>query len=259
MKKILLLIVFSFLISNEILACNWTSSSFCSTSQSSSFQNDLIVYGKIIAIDNDGIDFEIIDVLRGQENKTIIRIWDGVDFDCNGVFSMAASELGTINEHLIIILPKIVEKKSNWEVIGDYRRPDFFQYTPNLRVENGIVYGLISGFETYPYVEEQVNYENFKNSWNTNNNCSSVVLKNEKYEIEQLKVLTFPNNKFKIVSNNFSKKELNIYNIFGLKVKSEFQINNEIEIDLSEYSNGMYFINLVFENKEIKTIKLIRK
>lgn len=259
MKKILLLIVFSFLISSELFACNWTSSSFCATSQSSTFQNDLIVYGKIIAIDNDGIDFEIIDVLRGQENKTIIRIWDGVDFDCNGTFSMAASELGTINNHIIIILPKIAEKKSNWEVIGDYRRPDFFQYTPNLRVENGIVYGLISGIETYPYSEEQATYENFKNSWNTNNSCSSVVLKTEKHEIEQLKVLSFPNNKFKIVSNNSSKKELSIYNIFGLKIESKFIVNNEIEIDLSEYSVGIYFINFVFENNEIKTIKLIRK
>ncbi len=259
MKKILLLIVLSILIPDKLLACNWVSSSFCSTSQSSLFQNDLIVYGKIIAIDNDGIDFEIIDVLRGQENKTIIRIWDGVDFECNGTFSMAAAELGTINNHLIIILPKIAEKKSSWEVIGDYRRPDFFEYTPNLRVENEIVYGLISGIETYPYVEEQATYENFKNSWNSNNDCSSVVLKNENYKFEQFKVLSLSNNKFKIVLSNSSKKQLNIYNVFGLKVKSEFQVNNEIEIDLSNYSTGVYFINLVYENNEIKTIKLIKK
>lgn len=259
MKKILLLIVFSIIIPNQLLACSWTSSSFCSTSQFSSFQNDLIVYGKIVAIDNDGIDFEIIDILRGQENKSIIRIWDGVDFDCNGTFSMAAAELGKINDHLIIILPKISEKKSSWEIIGDYRRPDFFQFTPNLRVENGIIYGLISGIVTYPYVEEQANYESFKNSWDTNNNCSSVVLKNESYEFEQLKVLSFPDNKFIIVSNNLSEKKLNVYNVFGLKLKSEFKVNNEIEIDLSEYSRGIYFINLIYENNEIKTLKLIRK
>lgn len=259
MKNILSLIFLILIIQSKLLACSWVSDSFCSTSQSSPFINDLIAYGKIIAIDNDGIDFEIIDVLRGQESKTIIRIWDGVDFDCNGIISMAASELGKVNDFIIILLPKITEKKSSWEVIGDYRRPDIFQYTPHLRVENGIVYGLISGHVTYPYVEEQANYENFKNSWNTNNNCSSVVLKNEKHELKKLKVLSFPNNKFKIISNNSSKKELNIYNIFGLKVESEFQVNNEIEIDLSEFSTGIYFINLIFENNEVKTIKLIRK
>lgn len=259
MKNIFLLICLIFVTQSEILACNWTSSSFCSSSQSSLFLNDLIVYGKIVSIDNDGIDFEIIDILRGEEDKTTIRIWDGVDFDCNGTFSMAASELGKINDQLIIILPKISKKKSSWEIIGDYRRPNFFEVTPNLRVENEIVYGLISGFETFPFVEEQATYENFKNSWNTNNNCSSVVLKNEKYKIQKLKVLSFPNNKFKIVSDNLSKKEFNIYNVFGLRLKSEFQVNNEVEIDLSEYSLGIYFINLVYENNKIKTIKLIRK
>ena len=260
MKKLLLLILFNFIISNKLLACSWTSSSFCDTSQSSSFQNDLIVYGKIIAIDNDGIDFEIIDVLRGQENKTIIRIWDGVDFDCNGTFSMAASELGAVDKHIIIILPKIAEKKSSWEVIGDYRRPDFFQYTPNLRVENGIVYGLISGFETYPYVEEQATYENFKDSWQTNGNCSSVVLGTESYKLEKtFKIHTNSNNKFKISSNKNTEFKVRVFNINGLKIESSEIIQKEFEIDLSKYSAGIYFINLTYENNKIQSFKIIKK
>lgn len=260
MKKILLLIVFSIIIPNKIFACSWTSSSFCSTSQSSSFQNDLIVYGKIVAVDNDGIDFEIIDVLRGQENKSIIRIWDGVDFDCNGTFSMAASELGKINDQLIIILPKISEKKSSWEVIGDYRRPDFFQFTPNLRVENGIVYGLISGIETYPYVEKQANYENFKNSWETNGDCSSVVLGTDSFETERVfKVLTLPNNKFKFLSNNNIEFKIRIYNLNGLKIETNEHLEKEFEIDLSKYSAGIYFVNLTYKNNRIQNFKIIKK
>ena len=260
MKKLLLLILFNFIISNKLLACSWTSSSFCDTSQSSSFQNDLIVYGKIIAIDNDGIDFEIIDVLRGQENNTIIRIWDGVDFDCNGTFSMAASELGAVDKHIIIILPKIAEKKSSWEVIGDYRRPDFFQYTPNLKVENGIISGLISGNVSYPYVEEQANYEIFKNSWETNQNCSSVVLGTENYNIEEtFKIYTSSNNKFKISSNKNTEFKVRIFNINGLKIESTELIEKEFEIDLSKYSAGIYFINITYENNKIQNFKIIKK
>ena len=115
---------------------------------------------------------------------------------------MAADELGELNETLVIILPKIVEKKNDWEVIGDYRRPDFFGFTPNLKVENGIISGLISGHVNYPYVEEQANYENFKNSWETSQNCSSVVLGTESYKLEKsFKIQTNSNNKFKISSN----------------------------------------------------------
>ncbi|PWG05661.1 T9SS type A sorting domain-containing protein [Polaribacter aquimarinus] len=259
MKNIYLFIIFSFIIPIKLIACQWIPDSFCATSQSSSYLNDLIVYGKISHIDNDGINFEIIDVLRGQEKRTSIRIWDGVDFDCNGIFSMAASELGNINDHLIIILPKITEKKSNWEVIGDYRRPDFFLFTPHLNVENGVVYGVIFGQLDKSYVEDQANYLNFKNSWNANNNCSSVILRNKNHEFEELKVLTLSKNKFKIVSNRSEKKQLKIYNIFGLKLESEFQVNNEIEIDLSSYSSGIYFIYLIYENNKIKTIKLVKK
>lgn len=260
MKKILLIIVFSIIIPNKLLACQWTSNSFCSTSQSSAYLNDLVVYGKITFIDNDGIDFEIVDILRGQENRTTIRIWDGVDFDCNGIFSMAASEMGNIGDYLIIILPKIAEKKSSWEIIGDYRRPDFFQYTPNLRVENGIIFGLISGYETYPYVEEQANYENFKNSWEINQNCSSVVLGTKNYESDEIfKILTLSNNKFKISFHKNVDFKIKIFNINGLKIESSELVETEFEIDLSEYSTGIYIVNITYENNKFQNFKIIKK
>lgn len=258
MKKILLLIIINFIFTLKIIGCSYTPSSFCSTSES--FSENSIFYGKIISIDSDGIDFEIIDVLRGTENRTIIRIWDGVDFECNGNWSMAASELGQVNVTLVIVLPKITEKESDWEIIGDYRRPIFFGYTPNLKVENGIISGLITGSYTYPYVEQQTNYENFKNSWETNQNCSSIVLGTENYKSEEtFKVLTLSNNKFKILSNTLKKYQVNVFNVFGLKVESEIFINKEIEIDLSNYSSGIYFINLTYENNNLRNLKVIKK
>ena len=258
MKKLILLFIVNFAFTLKLLACSYTPISFCSTSES--FSENLIVFGKIVSIDNDGIDFEIIDILKGQENKTIIRIWNGVDFDCNGNWSMAADELGELNETLVIILPKIVEKKNDWEVIGDYRRPDFFGFTPNLKVENGIVSGLISGHVNYPYAEEQANYENFKNSWETSQNCSSVVLGAESYKLEKIfKIHTNSNNKFKISSNKNTEFKVSIFNINGLKIESSEVIQKEFEIDLSEYSVGIYFINLTYENNKIQNFKIIKK
>lgn len=258
MRKLILIFIVNFVFTLKFFACSYTPISFCATSES--FSENLIVFGKIVSIDNNGIDFEIIDILKGQENKTIIRIWNGVDFDCNGNWSMAASELGELNETLIIILPKIAEKKNDWEIIGEYRRPDFFGYTPNLKVENGIVSGLISGNVSYPYVEEQANYEIFKNSWKTNQNCSSVVLGTENYNLEEtFKIYTNSNNKFKISSNKNTEFKVRIFNINGLKIESTELIEKEFEIDLSKYSAGIYFINLTYENNKIQNFKIIKK
>ena len=260
MKKLLLIFAISTIFSFKLLACSYTPISFCSTSKSELYNENLIVFGQIISIDNNGINFEIIDVLRGTENSTVIRIWDGVDFDCNGNISMSASGIGELNETLVIILPKISEKKSDWEVVGDYRRPDFFGYIQNLKVKNGIISGLISGEAIYPYVEEQANYESFKSSWETNQNCSSVVLKNETYEsIEEFKILTLSDNKFKIATNNFKKNQIAIFNVFGLKIESKIFFIKEIEIDLSPYAPGVYFINIKYEDNKFKTLKVIKK
>lgn len=258
MKKLILLFILNFAFTLKLVACSYTPISFCATSET--YSENLIVFGKIVSIDNNGIDFEIIDILKGQENKTIIRIWNGVDFDCNGNWSMSASELGELNETIVIILPKILEKKSDWEIVGEYRRPDFFGYTPNLKVENGIISGLISGTVIYPYVEEQANYENFKNSWETNQNCSTVVLGTKNYESEEtFKILTLLNNKFKISSNKNAEFKIRIFNINGLKIESNELVEKEFEIDLSKYSAGIYFINLTYENKKIYNFKIIKK
>ncbi len=259
MKKLILLFIVNFVFTLKLLACSYTPISFCATSES--FSENLIVFGKIVSIDNNGIDFEIIDILKGQENKTIIRIWDGVDFDCNGNWSMSASELGAINETIIVALPKISEKKSDWETLGDYRRPDFFGYTPNLKVNNGIVSGYITdnnaGSEPY---NRQADYEIFKNSWETNQNCSSVVLGTENYKSEStFKILSLSNNKFKILSNKNAEFKISVYNINGLKIESNEIIQKEFEIDLSKYSTGIYFVSLTYKNNRIQNFKIIKK
>jgi hypothetical protein len=258
MKKLILIFIINIVFSFKLLACTYTPISFCSTS--ATFSESLIIFGKIVSIDNNGINLEVIDILRGEENKTTIRIWNGVDFDCNGNWSMSASELGEINETIIVTLPKILEKKSDWEIIGDYRRPDFFGYTPDLKVENEIISGLIFGNASNPYVEEQANYENFKNSWETNQNCSTVVLGTKNYKSEEtIKILTLSNNKYKISSNKNTEFKIRIFNINGLKLESNEIIEKEFEIDLSIYSAGIYFINLIYDNNKFQNYKIIKK
>lgn len=258
MKKLLLICFLHFICTLKFFGCTYIPTSFCATSET--FSENLIIYGKIIAVSSNGIDFEIIDVLRGSESKSVIRIWDGEDFDCNGNWSMAASGLGKVNDTLVLILPKIADKKNEWEVIGDYRRPDFFGYTPNLKVANGIISGLISGNITASYIEEKTNYENFKNSWTTNQNCSSIILVTENYNLnEKVKIITLQNHKFRVIANNNVKYKIAVFNVFGLKIDSEEFFIREVEIDLSNKSKGIYFISLMGENNNRKTIKILKK
>lgn len=245
----------------KTIACQNYPVSFCETTNRGVFKEDLVVFGEIISKDENGINFEIIDILKGVESKTIIRIWNGVDFDCNGNWSMSASQLGEVNETLVIILPKIKEKKSDWDVIGDYRRPDYFGYTPSLKVKNEVVSGFIKGlFISNPYKEEETNYSTFKNSWQTSNNCSSVVLETKNYQKgETINILTLSNNKFKIISKSLKINEIKIFNAIGVKIEPTIFVNKEVEIDLTSYAAGLYFITLRFENHQLKTIKLVKQ
>ena len=84
-------------------ACSWIPTSFCETSNDR--PDDVVISGKIIGVDDDGIDVAVIHVLKGTESSEVIRIWDGTDFDCNGLFSMAASALGDVDDTIIVVMP----------------------------------------------------------------------------------------------------------------------------------------------------------
>lgn len=98
-------------------------------------KDNLIVYGLIATQDQDGLDLNIIEVLRGSESKSQIRIWDGTDFECNGIWDMSAGTIGTIGDTIIISLPRITVNENPWDVIGDYRRPDPYRFTSELTVD----------------------------------------------------------------------------------------------------------------------------
>ena len=140
-----------FSLCQSALACSWIPIPFCQTSTER--PNDVVLSGRIVGVDMDGIDVEVIDVLRGDEDRAIIRIWDGTDWDCNGLFSMAASDLGAVDDSIIVVLPVITTIENTWDVLGDYRRPDYFGYIPDLRVYNGLVTGYITGSASSPVYE----------------------------------------------------------------------------------------------------------
>lgn len=162
MKPIITLCIAAFALCPSAFACSWIPVPFCETSNAR--PNDVVLSGKVINVDMDGIDVEVIDVLRGEEDRDTIRIWDGTDFDCQGIFSMAASDIGGLDDTVVVVMPLITAIENTWDVLGDYRRPDYFGHMTELRVINGVALGFISGPSGTPTYE--MPYPDLVSIWN---------------------------------------------------------------------------------------------
>ena len=174
-KKNFLLISLFLSFSFSGIACSFLSTSFCASIYE--LPSNVIISGKIVAIDDDGISMEVIDVIRGEELRDTIRIWDGTDFYCNGPFSMAASDIGSVSDLLVISIPKITEIENVWDVIGDYRRPSPYGYTVQLRWENDLVKGYLSGnkYEAPESTVYSLAYDLFVESFSDEMVCGDLV------------------------------------------------------------------------------------
>lgn len=123
------------------LACTILPAPFCVTLDS--FPTHALVLGTIEAIDGDGLDLAVLDVVRGTETRSAIRVWDGTDFDCNGPFSLAASTIGAVGDTVLINLPRIAAPENPWDVVGDYRRPDPYHFVTELTVRGDSLRGYV--------------------------------------------------------------------------------------------------------------------
>ena len=262
MKKITLLLFSVLIYLNSSFACSYYPISFCATSEEK--DEDIIVSGKIISIDSDGINLQVLEVLRGEENRSILRIWDGTDFDCNGLFSMASSDLGSVNDSIIVILPKIDSLQNTWDVIGDYRRPNYFGYIPKLIIKDGIVEGFIKGLTGAPteYIANSVNYDEFIETYTSNGDCSEIkVGTNDINGLNQSIIFNNPVNnslKIKITNQSSNQKTINIYNSYGIFVKSIKSRNEDIGINTSQFPAGIYFGKVSYENKKTTIFKFTK-
>jgi len=257
MKKLYLFICL-FFIHFSGYACSFIPSSFCATL--SSHPDRTIVSGKIISVDDTGIDFEIMDVLKGEESKTIIRIWDGTDFDCNGLHSMAAADIGGVNDSLVLQLSMITETANTWDVLGDYRRPSPYGDVPKLRIENGIVTGMIQGDYFEPDYLSSLDYEAFKDHLMNDQDCSVSVAIEDLQTKSDLKLNNPFSNSLQInASAMINKGNITLYSLNGQALLTE-EINhqNTIEIQTSNLQSGIYLVAINAEGKLPEVFKVIK-
>jgi|SRR5687767_2380398 len=241
-------------------SCSIIPEPFCWTLDQ--YSDDLVISGVIVATDSNGIDIEILEVLRGEESRSIIRVWDGTDFECNGNWSMSASDIGSLYDTIVIILPKIIDIENEWDIIGDFRRPNPYFHITELNVEDGIVSGFISGDALAPpgYNILSMNYEEFRNMIITAGQCSIInSIENQSYEHSTVSV----NNPFEsilsITFKDFVKKGyLKIYSWNGHTcIKKEINFARMIEVELQDFPDGMFFLEIITPEKR-EVIKLVK-
>jgi len=141
-------------------ACSPIFSQYCETSQYYHFIDMHVFAGTIAQKNDNSIELNVLELLRGEESKGTITIWDGPIIDnrddpiCPHYFTGYAHGYGSIGDTIFCIVESIVEKQEDHDVIGDYRRPSNDYMTTFVRVKNGIVadFDYYKNF-TIPYNE----------------------------------------------------------------------------------------------------------
>lgn len=256
MIRILILLVTTFILRTWTMGCTWIPTSFCTTTNDR--PDDAVISGRIIGVDMDGIDLLVIDVLRGDEARDTIRIWDGTDFDCNGIFSMAASGLGGVEDSIIVVMPLITEIENTWDVLGDYRRPNYFALTTEMRIINGMVLGLIAGsgmnaLYTMPYPD-------FVAVWSVGTiGCSNFLSIQER----AVDLPRFQNPVQDILELTFTGsmehgRTVRIRASSGQEVLTLEAASTSLRIDLSSFAPGVYHLVVTGEDRSMAATRVMK-
>ena len=258
--KMFLLLISALLGTHTAMSCTIIPETFCRSIEIHT--NYLIAYGAVVAKDQDGLDLTLIEVLRGSESQSQIRIWDGTDFECNGLWDMSTNTIGEIGDTVVISLPKITEIENPWDVIGDYRRPDPYHYTSELHVENGTVHGLIAGDAIAPpeFNVLSLAYVTLRESILAFDDCSDIVTNTNNLIIQHTQLAPNPVSSVLSIQSNSSKiKKLALYNIQGVKVWDKSLAQNfNVQIDLHQFSSGIYILHIFKERGEFEAFKFIK-
>ena len=242
-------------------ACSTSAYSFCFSLDSKS--EDVILTGEIVSIDTLGIDLKVIEVLRGEETRSIVRIWDGTDYDCNGNWSMAALDIGDLQDTIVIILPKIKEKENDWDVLDDYRRPNPYQFTTQLTIEKGYVKGFIQGHKFAPiqFVTLVLGWEEFSKKIIEDGDCTAIVLSTDELKTKPIINLNNPFTDQLIIQLPAAIQEttISIYSVSGqVLYREEIREERNIAILSDYWPSGMYVLELRSKDQLPQLIKVIK-
>ncbi len=215
------------LIALRSCACSCDLFSFCETTEQRPEENIF----KIIILEDLPKAIKVINLenIRGSDERDTLTIWDGTDYDCNGLISMDASQIGNPGDTLLIILPTIDSIENVWDVIGEYRMPYWFCNEYKLHIIDNILSGDINGLYPYSYLG-YYNYNEFVEDWYAGDeNCSLIPAYSGLNEDVKTDIIVGANPTHgKLTINtgyNFNRGELKLYDMTGRIIYAQLILN----------------------------------
>lgn len=96
------------------------------------------------------------------------------------------------------------------------------------------------------------------NAYVDNIGISPSLSSNNEFELPELKVYPNPTHNIVTIENKVTIDKIQLFNLNGQQLHTEYNDTNRIRIDLTKYSAGNYLLK-VYSNEKMKTIKLIKE
>jgi len=252
MKRLIILLIL-FKTTFLSICCTPTPESFCISSNF--FINHHVFYGEIVQKDSIKLKLRIIDVLRGVELRDTITIWNDTDMDCfgSGTIPMNVSGMGSIGDTIITILHKIETLVNSWDIINDYRRPEWFEWSCTVPVINDTVNKVSYSTDNNSFCCNRVSYNDFKQIWFDNRNSCYVDNSVDTRLYEKTSISPNPFTSSFIMKSSYQEHTtIVLYDILGKQIEAPYIIRNGvIEVDGSKLESGVYLVVLLSEEGEV--------
>ena len=176
-------------------------------------------------------------------------------------------DIGNPGDSILIAIPRIDSIVNTWDVLGDYRRPNWYCIQSSLLIKNDTLSGLLKGiyFSGGPIATniDKYSYPKFKLNWvqSVIHDCNTVVGVIEKFINESINI--FPNptlNNLNVQINNFSRiQDIQVFNLLGKEHKISWTEDNKTKatINTVAWPKGVYLIQ-VKTNEGIVSKKIVK-
>lgn len=229
------------LIALPSFGCSIAYKSFCETA--AHYQSGNILQAKIIDTIPHGIRLQVIDVIRGTENRDTVIVWDGTDIDCNGPFPMNAWYMGMPGDTILAVMTAVDTLAQPWQVLGDYVRTNNFGHTPELKIQADTLQGFISGYVFAPNQFQLWEYAftDWLNYWTTHNNNCNTLMDIENTSEDAVVVYPNPANDQLQITGLHDGDVAHIFS--SEKLLADVPVTGGT-IDISQLSSGVYILRM---------------
>ena len=215
-------------------ACSFAPWTFCDWAQETEYS---IIRGKIVQTFNRGLKLKVLSVYRGNETRQEITIWDGTDFNCTGIYSMAASNMGKEGQTVLVQVAKIDSIENRWEIEGDYRNTKFSANRTSLIQEGNHIIGALTEFDD----DQRTHIDKIAKVLSK---CVGQGINNPPFMpsgINTLRLFPNPASDFLFIANDdAAEAEVKVFNILGNLVIDKTIYIAEEGIPVQDLPSGIY-------------------